>query len=877
MKQLCWTLLVWALSSPFLFSQTGLDRPVTVTFENISPYRALLRIEASAQIPFSYNGNVLPTGPVSGSWMRRPLREILDDFLIPLGLKYVYEDGIVTIITGKPMPKRYAVSGYIEDASNGERLIGATVYDASTGRGTITNEFGFFNLRLPPDSVKLVVSMVGYEVYAHRFKLRKDIRGNILLKPNFSLDPVEINADDELMASEFGGASILSIPIEEVEKMPALMGESDVLSTLSLLPGVHSGPDGSGGLYVRGGGPDQNLVLYDGAPIYNSSHLFGFYSIFNSSAIKDIELVKGGFPARYGGRLSSVVNIRMKDGNLREWEGDGNVGLTSARLMLQGPVIKDRLSVVGAARRTLLEPYMLGINAISENQGGNRLDYYFYDLHGKVQWVASPRDRVFLTAYKGDDDFQTGYALSQNGINQDFDFRLGYGNDAAVLRWHRDWSPGVFSDFSLYSTRYQYNSLGNSSLDSLGLNPSTSQLISASGVHDLGARFQLDWLPANSQVIRMGGTFIQHSFHPEQLESRQMLSDSLPSTNISTQDTLRPLEGNLFFEDLILVNELLSFNVGLHAAFYLLDESFFSSLQPRVSFRVGPEDDWGITGSYTQMTQYQHLLTNSGLGPPVDLFVPATDSVPPQEAQQFSIGLEKTFEDLGFQVSVEGYYKELENLIDYDTNVNNIGEAGWQNLVQKNGNGTSYGIEAFIRKPKGKLRGFLGYTWSNTTRQFPTINNGEAFPYKYDLRHDFSASAILEVGKNMELSANWVYTSGINQTFLAIAYVSPGFTASPLDILNISGDPEVNLIFSDRNGFRLPGYHRLDLNFRRYKTRKWGETFLNIGVYNAYNRRNSYFRLIQPDYELGANSPRYVIRRLTLLPILPSINWGFKF
>ncbi len=873
MKRLLITVLVWALTSPFLFSQSDLDRPVTVAFEDFSPYQALLEIETAGKVPFSFNSSILPTGPVSGNWKNTPLREVLSEFLVPQGLQYTYQDGIVIILAGNRVQRRYTLSGYIEDGTNGERLIGASVYDARTGKGAITNEAGFFSLHLPPDSIKLVVSMVGYDVYGARFQLSGDMKGTIQMLPNLRLDDVEINPDEDLMGDEFGGASSVTLDMSEIDKLPALMGESDALAALSLLPGVHSGPDGTGGLYVRGGGPEQNLVLYDGVPIYNSSHLFGFYSIFNSSAIKDIELVKGGFPARYGGRLSSVINIRMKEGNQQEWEGEGNIGLTSGRFALQGPLVREKLSVVLAGRRTLLEPYMAGINQISEDQGGNSLNYDFYDLHGKLNWSVGNRDQVFLTAYRGMDDFQTGYALEENGIGQNFDFDLKYGNQAAILRWHRDWSPTVFSDVSVYTTQYQYISEGTSSVDSLGLNPARSSLSTQSDVLDYGARLQIDWIPSNSQLIRVGGQAILHEFSPETLNFNLELTDSTQELN-TQQPILRPIEGNIFLEDLIQASDWLSFNVGGHASFFQQGDTTYSSIQPRVSFRLGPEKKWNLTGSYSLMTQFQHLLSNSGLGPPVDLFVPATDRVPPQTAQQFSLGYFIQFPKQKLQFSVEGYFKDLRNLIDYDTDVNTIGANSWQELVARDGTGESYGLEFFLRKSAGRFRGFAGYTWSRTTRQFPTLNEGEEFPYKYDLRHDFSLSLIYEIRKNLEFSANWKYTSGINQTYLASWFLPPTNQVLPLDVLNVG---DLVLIYSDRNAYRLPDYHRLDINLRMYKQRTWGETFWNFGLYNAYNRRNAYFLLVRPNFSEDPNNPVFQIRRLSLLPILPSVNFGFKF
>ena len=880
MNKVFWTLLLWTLWSPFAFTQSnGLDRLVSVTLTDADPATAFQKIESASDVPFSYNNKILPDRRVTAAFSATPLRDVLDEVLQPLGLAYVYQDGIVVIVKGAGGggANRYTISGYVEDAATGERLIGASVYDLKSKQGIITNEFGFFSLQLPADSIKFVVSMVGYALYASKFRLSSNQKTSILMKPDLSLETIEINDEQNVGIGQLGGVSSMSIPVSEIDRLPALMGESDVLAGLALLPGVHSGGEGATGLYVRGGGPDQNLILYDGVPVYSSSHLFGLYSIFNSSAIKDLQLVKGGFPARYGGRLSSVVNIRMKEGNLKKFSGEGNLGLTTARLLLEGPLIKDKVSFVVSGRRTLLEPFLLGINRYAERNNGNSLGYYFYDLHGKLHWKVGKRDGIFLTYYQGEDVFSSGYSLDTNQVLDVFAFDLNYGNSAGILRWHRDWSSNLFSDFSVYASRYRYNSVSSTELDFRGTDFQRNELTNRSSVEDIGARFQFDWIPMNSQLVRIGGGVVRHRFEPEVFQ-QQTFEDGVPTELKETrQDPLEPIEANIFFEDQVKVSENLSFNLGVHTSWYLIDSTSFASVQPRLSFRIGPVDRWGIYGSYTNMTQFLHLLSNSGVGLPTDLWVPATRKVPPQRAHQMSFGVDRTLGKSGLQFSAEGYYKSLSDLIDYQTGANFLGDLDWQDRVEKEGMGESYGVELFLRKNKGQFRGWIGYTWSRTLRQFPSINQGNPFPYKYDRRNDLSVVTIYELNERMEFSANWVYGTGTAVTFPAAVFYAPSDPVFDFWSLNDGSELNIVIVYSDRNTFRLPAYHRLDLNFRIHKKRKWGETFWNFGIYNVYNRRNPYFLFLRADYSSNPNAPEIKARRLNLLPILPSVNFGFKF
>jgi outer membrane cobalamin receptor len=875
------SIMLLLLVATRLCAQTGvLDAPLTLKFEDKPLVEVLTLIEQSHPITFSYDNRILPEKQLEGEFKGLPLREGLDQLLRPLELEWALKGNIVILTQAKPVVKElpfHVISGYVEDAQTGERLVGAQVVDWVSRNGVLTNDAGFFSLRLRQDSVKLVVSMLGYAVHGERFMLRRDERRQFKLASDLSLETVVITDENQPTEMEEAGVSVVQVPMAELEKLPALMGESDVINLLKMMPGVHSGGDGATGFYVRGGGPDQNLVLLDGATVYNSSHLFGFYSIFNSDAIKDVKLVKGGFPARYGGRLSSVVDIQAKDGNLQNLEGGVHLGLVSAKVMLTGPIIKDKTSFLISARRTILEPFFAIINEVSLPQQGNRLGYSFIDLQGKLQHILGPKDRLLLGAYVGGDRFASGYAIADPGMSNEFDFGLKWGNKVGSLQWRHEWNSQLFSHFYLLGSQYTYNAESASRLHFSGSNADKNALQIQSAVRDWGARWSFDLLPDCHQWLRFGVAGTRHRFEPETFT--QLVEGQANDTAITalSQKQIQTWESMAWVEDQVKVGDRLNFNLGLHFSNYWVDSSFYWSIQPRGSARLSLPSNFGVQASYTEMVQYIHLLTNSGLGLPTDLWVPATGAIPPQRSRQVSLGMDKKILNGGWSFSIEAYYKEMRDLIEYQTGVNFLGNTQWQDLVEKGGTGLSRGLEFLVRKSKGRLTGWLGYTLSKTDRQFTGINFGESFPYKYDRRHDLSTALIFNVNDRMDLSANWMYATGNAITFPEGVYYGPSAPLLGFWDLNQGDDLDVIIDYGDRNSYRLPAYHRLDVNLRIHRKLKWGETYWNFGIFNVYNRRNPYFLFLRADYSEDPNTPAIKVRRMSLLPILPEFSFGFKF
>lgn len=771
--------------------------------------------------------------------------------------------------------EKYTISGYLSDVQNGEKLIGANIYNARTLVGTTTNEYGFFSLTLPADSVTLAISFIGYQMYTESFLLKEDLTKNVQLKPNILLEEVEISATKNAAPlQEQTQMSTVSIPISQIQSLPTFLGEVDVLKALQLMPGVQSGSEGSSGLYVRGGGPDQNLILLDGVPVYNVSHLLGFFSVFNADAINSVQLIKGGFPARYGGRLSSIVDIRMKEGNMKKWGGNVSIGLISSKFTLEGPLVKDRTSLIISGRRTYID--LLIRPFVKSNNDGGFGGYYFYDLNAKINHRFSDKDRLYLSAYTGDDSFYYREKGEYNdGSSDTYNTDLGWGNLTAVMRWNHLYSKKLFSNATLTYSRYQLRTQTDFS-ETYPTNSGDTETESflarySSGIRDLGAKVDFDFVPNPNHYIKFGIGGTHHYFKPGATQLKEEISDVFNiDTLIGSDQFVNAVELDAYIEDDVKIGNRFKANVGLHASGFIVEDAFYKSLQPRISLRYLINSDWSVKASYAQMNQFIHLLSNSSaLDLPSDLWVPATDQVKPQSSHQVAAGVAHTFRDL-FELSVEGYYKKMNNLIVYKDGVSYLNSAaGWEDKVES-GKGESYGLEFLVQKKLGKTTGWIGYTLSWSNRHFPNtdINLGEPFPYKYDRRHDIGMTIIHRVSKRVELSGSWVFGTG-NAVTLALATYSQASTPQPGDGINFGGRIQY---IEGRNEYRLGNFHRLDLGASFIKQRKRGERRFNIGLYNAYSRKNPFFMYRNRDQEGNR-----VFKQVSLFPILPAFSFKRSF
>jgi hypothetical protein len=738
------------------------------------------------------------------------------------------------------------VSGYISEQKSKERLIGAVILEPATGAGAASNAFGFYSLTLTSqDSLYLRVSYTGYEIQYISIRGEHDTAINISMNPSAALEEVTVRAQSDAIQDRTQ-MSTIDLPIATIKALPAFLGEVDIMKAIQLLPGVQGGNEGASGLYVRGGSPDQNLILLDGVPVYNASHLFGFFSVFNADAVKSVSVIKGGFPARYGGRLSSVIDINMKEGNQDGLHAEGGIGLIASRLTIEGPIQKSKSSFMISGRRTYID--LLAQPLMSKQE---KVGYFFYDLNGKANFSLGKRDHLYISGYGGNDKFYVKENYESMGNNSSFSSNLQWGNITAVARWNHQFSQKLFGNLTAYYSQYRFRISAESS-EQNGSTTDNFLLKYGSGINDKALRYDFDYSPSARHAMKAGVSYTDHTYTPSAQQTK-VESGGQPSIDTTIGDSpIRASEVDAYIEDEIRISDRMKANLGIHWAGFSVGHSFFNSLQPRVSMLYRISDKLSAKASYVQMAQFIHLLTNSSIGLPTDLWLPATERVPPQKSWQGAAGLAYTHSS-GAELSLEGYYKEMNGVIEYKEGASFLGSSTrWEDKIER-GNGRSYGAEVFAQKKKGRFTGMVGYTLSWTTRQFGALNGGTPFPFRYDRRHDFKVAAVYRISPRIELSAEWLYGSGNAITI-------------PIGTYNGPNGQEIEL-YGSRNGYRMPSYHRGDISARFSKQMKHHERAWIIGAYNVYNRKNPFYI-----YRDGTD-----FKQVSLFPIIPSISYQFKF
>ncbi|SFD51996.1 TonB-dependent receptor [Spirosoma endophyticum] len=780
---------------------------------------------------------------------------------------------------------RFTVSGYVRETGSQEALIGVNVYLPGTTTGTITNTYGFYSLTLPTqDSLRLAYSFVGYETVERTVFFRRNQIRNVSLTPGRSLSEVQVKAGTMVeKVSESAQMSSIDVPIAQIKKIPAFLGEKDVLKVLQLMPGVQKGSEGQTGIYVRGGGPDQNLIILDDAVVYNASHLFGFFSVFNGDAIKSVELIKGGFPARYGGRLSSVIDLNMKDGNREKLHGEGGIGLIASRLTLEGPLTKNKKgSFLVSGRRTYLDIVAAPI-IDAQTQGQTQAGYYFYDLNAKANYDFSPKDKIYLSAYFGRDRF-----YAHDNV-QNTDTGLRWGNATGTLRWNHLFNQKLFSNTSLIFSDYKFQISADEkgSVDNL-----TYSLRYNSGIRDFSLKYDLDYYPTPTHSVRAGIQSTYHRFTP----SAVVLQNASINQSIDNISNIDVIESGIYAEDTWRPSNRWRINGGLRVSYFQQKDAGYVRPEPRISGAFTLKPDLSIKASYAMMNQYVHLLSNTGIGLPTDLWVPSTDRVKPQQSQQVAIGIAKDFTTggafaKGLTLTVEGYYKTMANIINYKEGasfllINDPTAANslrWEDNVTA-GRGWSYGAEFLLQKKVGRFSGWAGYTLSWTQWQFAELNGGQPYYPRYDRRHDISLVGIYELNKRITLSATWVYGTGNALTIPIGRYDT--YRAS--NALVYGGTPGIvqnffqNVRTSDdygtqKNSFRAEAYHRFDFGIQFHKQKKHHERTWEISFYNLYNRRNPFFYQLESVVATSKTPARTALFRYSVFPIVPAVSYNFKF
>ncbi len=777
---------------------------------------------------------------------------------------------------------RFTVSGYIREKGSQEQLIGVNVYLPNSSVATTSNTYGFYSLTIPAqDSVTLIYSFVGYQRIERRISLQKNQEINIDLEPATQLQEVVVSArKQEDKVSETVQMSKIDLPVNQIKKIPAFLGEKDVLKVLQLMPGVQKGSEGQSGIYVRGGGADQNLIILDDAIVYNANHLFGFFSTFNGDALKSVELTKGGFPARYGGRLSSVIDLNMKEGNKEKLHGEGGIGLISSRLTLEGPIKKGKSSFLVSGRRTYLDvvarPF---IKAQSTGDSKDNGGYYFYDLNAKLNYDFGRKDKVYLSGYFGQDRF---YAESENSTESN-ESNLNWGNITATARWNHLFSEKLFANTSFILSRYQFG-IGSFFKDKVQSTEDFT-LKYNSRINDIGLKSDFDFFPDHRHSVRMGIALTRHRFIP----SAVVLKSS--EANLDREaNPIDVLESGIYGEDTWKVTDKLKMNAGLRLSYFLAQKQSYLRPEPRFSAALKLAENLSAKASYAEMNQFVHLLSNTGIGLPTDLWVPTTKKVAPQNSKQVAAGIARDFPNHDLTLTVEGYYKVMNNILAYKEgstflNLDGLGaqEVSWEDNVTA-GKGWSYGGEFLLQRKVGRFSGWVGYTLSWTQWQFPELNGGKKFFPKYDRRHDISVVGIYELSPKITLSCTWVYGTGNALTLPVSSYQAyvDRFNSSrrnPTFVDRVQWSSQNVNEYGEKNSFRAEAYHRLDFGIQFHKKLKRHERTWEISLYNAYNRRNPFFYDIVSETTTTGTSTesKNVLKKYSLFPIVPAFSYNFKF
>ena len=777
-------------------------------------------------------------------------------------IRYTFKLFLVLSFIGFQQSVSFAQSkttffGTITDGETGETLIGAKVEIIDANKATVTNEYGFYSITIPStDTIVISASYIGLETFYQRLPGMNDTKWNIELMPGTTtLDEVIIVADqlrDKMSSTQM---SMEQISAKTSKVLPALFGEVDIIKTLQLKAGVSSGSEGSTGLYVRGGAGDQNLIMLDEATVYNANHLFGFFSTFNSDAIKDVRLFKGGFPAQYGGRLSSVIDVRMKDGNNKKLSGSGGIGLITSRLTLEGP-IGENTSFVVSGRRTYVDLITNAINKSQEDKPDfNKIPgYNFYDLNAKINTKLGEKDRIYLSGYFGKDQF----SLKDSTL----DLGFSWGNATLTARWNHIFNNKLFANTSFIFSDYNYDISNEISGFSFSL---------GSKIRNYAGKMDFSYNPNSKHSIKMGISTTYYDFTVGRLKAG---SDD-GSISFSSGIDRTGMEYGLYVSDEFEIIKNLKANAGLRLSGWTSNNYFDGGIEPRLALLYEVNPRWSIKGGYARMKQYVHLISNSGISLPTDVWYPSTDAVHPQRSDQVSAGFSYLIAK-GLLLTNEYYYKWLKNQVDFRDGANLFLNEEIEREFEF-GKGYAYGTEVSLEKDFGKLSGWIAYTLAFVKRGgFPGIMDGRYFSPRYDRRNDIKVVATYKFNRRWTASATWVYGSG------DLAWL-PGGRALFQDIKGGSIDP-VTPIYGDRNTFRLPAYHRGDISVIYYMFPKWGESNLSLSIYNVYDRRNPYFLTLETEFktvkqgEVEVKIPEKInARQVSLFPILPSITWNFNF
>ena len=764
------------------------------------------------------------------------------------------------------------INGYIRDADNGETLIGANIYVPNLNVGTTSNEYGFYSLSIEPGDYDITFSYLGFETQTITINLSQNQSLDIeLALESAQLSEVVVSAKAKNANVSDLEMSVNTLDIQTIQKLPTLLGEVEILRSIQLLPGVSTVGEGAAGFNVRGGSIDQNLVILDEAPVYNSSHLFGFFSVFNPDAVKDVKLYKGGIPSRFGGRLSSILDVRMKEGNNKKLEVNGGVGAIFSRLSIEAPIVKDKASFILAGRRSYID--ILAKPFLNDDINDSVLN--FYDLTAKTNYNINDNNRIFLSGYLGRDNF---------GFGDDAGFN--WGNRTLTFRWNRLFSDRLFSNLTILASDYDYDiDFGNDAQNNFSWNAS---------IINYSAKPELSFYLNPKNLIRFGGQGIVYKFQPG-----IAIGTSEGETRDLSLDPKYAIEGALFIEDELNITDQLEINVGLRLSTFnytgkgtayelektepgrrqevISGQTFdqwesiqrYRNLEPRFSLKYLLNESTSFKASYMRTAQYVHLISNTAASVPVDVWTPSTNNLRPQMADQVAIGYFKNFDNNAYEFSAELYYKDFDNLVDYidgaDILLNEFLEA---DLLE--GDGRAYGLELMLKKNEGRFSGWLSYTLAKTERFVDGINNNQWYPTRFDQTHNLSLTTFYDLSKRVSLSSSFAYVSGTPLTF-------------PTSRIEQQGYVIPHNLEDTRNNVRIPAYHRLDVSAtikgKEKPGKKWKGEWV-VSIYNLYSRRNAFsifFRQSYEDRDIGAPIDTEAVRLSVIGNFIPSVSYNFSF
>lgn len=772
---------------------------------------------------------------------------------------------VVTSLSGYAQSK-YTINGYIKDSLTGETLIGASISIRDLQKGSASNQYGFYSVTLPKGTYTCIFSYIGYQPREVSIRFEENKIQDVLLVPISSiLNKVVVTAkkrENNVKTAQMGK---VDLNINTIKALPSFLGESDILKSLQLLPGVRNAGEGNAGFYVRGGGPDQNLIMLDDAVVYNTGHLFGFFSVFNSDAIKSLSLIKGGMPAQYGGRLSSVVDIAMKDGNMNKTEVDAGIGLIASRFAIQGPVIKNKASFMFSARRTYIDALTAPALAKTTYSGSG---YYFYDINAKFNYQFSPADRLYISGYIGKDKF------SFNNKERSFKTSIPWGNATATVRWNHIFSKKLFANTTLVYNNYnfKFNGSQNDFLFKL-----------SSGIKDLNAKSDFDYYVTPEHKLKFGAQYTYHTFLPSIFSGSQ---DTVNFTPNSGAQQKYANEYAVYLQDDWDINKAIRLNYGVRYSVFQQLGSYksyttdangnrtdsvtfargqvvksYGGIEPRATIRISVDENSSIKAAITRNMQYIHLVNNAGSTLPTDIWVPSTLRVKPQTGWQYSTGYFRNFKNNMFETSVELYYKTMHNQIEYKEGYTpNTLTDPEESFVF--GKGWGYGAEFFVNKVKGRLTGWVGYTLSWAWRKFPDLNSGLKYPARYDRRHDLSIVGMYALNNKWKLSSVFIFGTG-------------NAISLPERFYFINGT--LTQQFSSINSYRMKPYSRLDVAATYTpipkKPRKYTSSWV-FSIYNVYSRLNPYFYYFNVDGGLQNGTLKVAAKQVSLFPIIPSVTWN---